>query len=574
MAFYQFPGTDFHDLNLDWLLQQMKNCLAEWATTKTQWESVAAEWEDLKQFVTDYFENLDVSQEISDKINAMAADGSLLAVIQDTVALSAADEAGDWLTEHITAISGYVIDNTLMTTNAAADAKVAGDGIRRNTMTFNDELKIVLSATMKVRGFSPSTGQYTTNAKRSHSDMFVLETYHLIEAAPGYSFGTYVIVDGSVDTDQGSGWVKRLTLLPGVQYILGCRRDDDANMNDWEAVRAIINRVGGEVKTAAEGATLAQFIVPGRYQIKYGASEVFTDMPSGFVGYNSQLDVFHIVAGDYPNNLYVCQTMTKDTANYTVKRWLRLVGETYETYVDWFFVNSACALSGKTFSIMGDSISTYSGKIPTGYASYYPHSGNNVNSWTETYWGMLVQDAGMKLVVNDSWSGSYVSYNGSNTESYMAGPARIDALGSTAPDYMLILAGGNDCNNLVPIGEVTPDPVNLASVTAADASTYAQAYKIMLTRIKTKFPNTRLIILWYHNLSTSPNAAHGGTNYGTQAEYAAVARYYADLFGAQFIDLRKCGIDQFNSSGLETTNHPNEDGMKLYYNYITQMVVR
>ena len=44
MAFYQFPGTDFHDLNLDWLLQQMKNCLAEWATTKTAWENTSQDW--------------------------------------------------------------------------------------------------------------------------------------------------------------------------------------------------------------------------------------------------------------------------------------------------------------------------------------------------------------------------------------------------------------------------------------------------------------------------------------------------------------------------------------------------
>ena len=163
MAFYQFPGTDFHDLNLDWLLQQMKACLADWATTKTQWESVAAEWEDLKEFVTNYFNDLDVSQEISDKIDAMAADGSLLAVIQETVATSAADEAGDWLTEHITAISGYVIDNTLMTTSAAADAKVTGIFARRNTSANDAEAMRAIAGSMLQRGYNSGTGSYTTN---------------------------------------------------------------------------------------------------------------------------------------------------------------------------------------------------------------------------------------------------------------------------------------------------------------------------------------------------------------------------------------------------------------------------
>ena len=153
MAVYQFPGTNFHDLNLDWLLEQMKNCLAEWATTHTEWETLAAdnatfkatieaEWDELRTFVHNYFENLDVSEEISAKLDEMANDGSLLAVIETTVEAASADAAGDWLTEHIASITGYVIDDTLTVTNAAADAKAAGMRIRKNTVTFADELKI------------------------------------------------------------------------------------------------------------------------------------------------------------------------------------------------------------------------------------------------------------------------------------------------------------------------------------------------------------------------------------------------------------------------------------------------
>ena len=140
MPYYQFPGSDFHDLNLDWLLQQMKNCLAEWAATKAEWETLSAdneafktrieeEWDELRQFVTDYFNNLDVSQEISDKINAMAADGSLLLVIQATVQTSSATAASAWLAEHVNPDTGYVIDNTLSIQNAAADAKAVGDAL-------------------------------------------------------------------------------------------------------------------------------------------------------------------------------------------------------------------------------------------------------------------------------------------------------------------------------------------------------------------------------------------------------------------------------------------------------------
>ena len=141
MPYYQFPGTDFHDLNLDWLLQQMKNCLAEWATTKTAWETLSAdnaefktqiesEWDELKTFVTDYFANLDVSQEISDKINAMAADGSLMSLIYATVAETSADAADIWLAANITQEAGYVLDDSLSLTNAAATGKAAGTAAR------------------------------------------------------------------------------------------------------------------------------------------------------------------------------------------------------------------------------------------------------------------------------------------------------------------------------------------------------------------------------------------------------------------------------------------------------------
>ena len=137
MAFYEFPGSNFHDLNLDWLLQEMKNCLAEWAATKAEWETLSAdneafktrieaEWAELRQFVTDYFDNLDVSQEISDKINAMAADGSLLTVMYATITETTATAASAWLAENVAQETGYVIDTSLSIANAAADAKYTG----------------------------------------------------------------------------------------------------------------------------------------------------------------------------------------------------------------------------------------------------------------------------------------------------------------------------------------------------------------------------------------------------------------------------------------------------------------
>lgn len=127
----QFPGTNYHDLNLNWLLGQMKNCLAEWETTKGQWTALAADNEEFKEYVTNYLANLDLTQEISDKINAMVEDGTLLRILTEDEGEGSplSDTVGEWLAAHITQETGYVIDDTLTVQGAAADAKAAGDAI-------------------------------------------------------------------------------------------------------------------------------------------------------------------------------------------------------------------------------------------------------------------------------------------------------------------------------------------------------------------------------------------------------------------------------------------------------------
>ena len=82
----------------------------------------------LEKYVDDYFTNLDVQNEIDTKLDEMATDGSLLAVIQPVVISSVPDAVADWLSEHITPTTP-IVDDTLSISGAAADAKVTGDEI-------------------------------------------------------------------------------------------------------------------------------------------------------------------------------------------------------------------------------------------------------------------------------------------------------------------------------------------------------------------------------------------------------------------------------------------------------------
>lgn len=92
-------------------------------------------------------------------------------------------------------------------------------------------------------------------------------------------------------------------------------------------------------------------------------------------------------------------------------------------------------LQGKTYSVIGDSISTFEGYnndpnrnsttndnnvyyndltgVP-GDADRTPSRNFIFDSYQDTYWGRLTKELGMELCVNNAWSGSYVYETGSS----------------------------------------------------------------------------------------------------------------------------------------------------------------
>ena len=79
--FENFPYTNFHEMNADWLINTLKKLSAEWLSYNQNWEKwkndTDAAFKELKTFVNDYFDNLDVQEEINNKLDEMAEDGTL-----------------------------------------------------------------------------------------------------------------------------------------------------------------------------------------------------------------------------------------------------------------------------------------------------------------------------------------------------------------------------------------------------------------------------------------------------------------------------------------------------------------
>ena len=71
----RYPYTDFHELNLDWFLEEFKK-VTDKVTT------LDATVQEFTEFVTNYFDNLDVQEEVNRKLDQMALDGTLAGIIQ------------------------------------------------------------------------------------------------------------------------------------------------------------------------------------------------------------------------------------------------------------------------------------------------------------------------------------------------------------------------------------------------------------------------------------------------------------------------------------------------------------
>lgn len=104
-------------------------------------------------------------------------------------------------------------------------------------------------------------------------------------------------------------------------------------------------------------------------------------------------------------------------------------------------------------SIIGDSISTFAGTMPTSeFKTYYPKLDEatgeyyDVQSVSDLYWAKVAAQMTNAIIdVNNSWSGSMVSrrpeadYNGKDYG------ARVSLYGLGKPDVILIYGGTNDC---------------------------------------------------------------------------------------------------------------------------------
>ena len=141
-VFNNFPYTNFHELNQDWIIEQVRNVIDEWNQYKTDMDLWKAGIDEQLEVFQAWFDNLDVQDEVRNVINELIASGDFAEIINPQIAT----EVSSWLASHITPTTP-AIDTSLTVAGAAADAKAVGDkfktallthGYLANGIDFND----------------------------------------------------------------------------------------------------------------------------------------------------------------------------------------------------------------------------------------------------------------------------------------------------------------------------------------------------------------------------------------------------------------------------------------------------
>ena len=150
----------------------------------------------------------------------------------------------------------------------------------------------------------------------------------------------------------------------------------------------------------------------------------------------------------------------------------------------------------KTVVILGDSYSTFDGYVPEGFAIWYDSNAkeqNDVCEVEQTWWYKLVRKEGLKLLGNNSYSGSTVCNTGYDGEDYsdrsfITRMPQTLGYSSEHPNVILIFGGTNDSWSDAPLGEL-----KFADWTVEDLKQALPGYCYMLYYYKLNAPDSRVI---------------------------------------------------------------------------------
>ena len=275
----------------------------------------------LQSYVNSYFDNLDVQNEINQKLDDMADDGSLSALLSPIVATQIGGVVGEqidavvgeqidasvgrqidesvasqigtptanattaWLNEHVNPVgSAVVVDDTLTIEGAAADAKVCGDEFSRlnNALTnvakdlhasgyYYNNPSLWLNKTLTPAGVESDSNTSIL------TDEYISDDVTDISCASGYGFYVYsASKDGTwKGVWTGSVWSKSTASYKMTSYHI-------TRTNTYYYYRVRVVKDSGANITPSEYQAVSFTIPPKTYDSVIKDSTDFTEIGNGY----------------------------------------------------------------------------------------------------------------------------------------------------------------------------------------------------------------------------------------------------------------------------------------------------
>ena len=238
--------------------------------------------------------------------------------------------------------------------------------------------------------------------------------------------------------------------------------------------------------------------------------------------------------------------------------------------------------TGKKCAIIGDSISTYNGFMPSSYATYYP--AGDVNDVNYTWWKIVCDSLGM-TPVNCAWSSSRVTGEPKSTSAFPGcSDMRItDAGRSGNPDIIIFFIGCNDWANEYGIGTWDVDDAIIDDSEYSPTTvinTFREAYALMVSKAQKMYPSAKIYCCTIlDDARRDEDAGYPSTNGNgvTVNTWNQSIKEIGEALGASIIDLHACGVNYANISSyvVDAGLHPNKAGMaKMAEKVISQLIAK
>lgn len=229
----------------------------------------------------------------------------------------------------------------------------------------------------------------------------------------------------------------------------------------------------------------------------------------------------------------------------------RVIDETFNEDLKLYAKWEEKSLENAYISIYGDSISTFEGYLPSGYAGYYPINPINVLSVEDTWWYDSISKVNARYLSNASYSNTGVVTTGSAEALKGTEISRIEAMrkNDQAPDIIIIFLGVNDCKRGI------------------RKETFKEGYITMLERMYSLYPTVEIV------LCTLNACSFVETKYqALKDEYNEVIMELSTTYDLPLVNLHKVITNENKDLYMANMLHPNRMGMEVISDEVAKVL--